>query len=78
MEDKNPGKPPLSPLLAPASKTERKRKPATKKAETKKKLDQARGQTCVNIGSAFQWWRQLWESMGLKNDTMTAEFLLDR
>ncbi len=37
---------------------ERKRKSANEKAETEKKLDQARGQTRVNVGTAFQWWSQ--------------------
>ncbi len=78
MEDKNQGKPPVPPLLAPQTSQDRKRKSAAEKAETEKKLDQARGQTRVNIGTAFQQWSQLWESAGLRDDAMTAEFLLDR
>ncbi len=66
MEDKNQGKPPLPPLLQCAAE----------KVETKKKLDQASGQTQVNIGTAFQRWSQLQESAGLRDDAMTAEFLL--
>ncbi len=45
MEDKNQGKPPL---LTPPTKQERKKKSAGEKAETEKKLDQARGQTRIN------------------------------
>ena len=80
MEDKNQGKPPLPPLLTPPTKQERKRKrkSAGEKAETEKKLDQARGQTRVNIGTAFQRWSQLQESVGLRDDAITAEVLLDR
>lgn len=44
---------------------------------TKKRLDQARAQTRVNIGVAFQRWRQLREMKGLKSDAMVAVFLLD-
>ncbi len=44
MEDKNQEKLPLPPLLAPLMKQERKRKSVGEKAETEKKLDQARGQ----------------------------------
>ncbi len=72
MEDKNQGKQPLPPLLAPPTKQERKRKSAGEKAETEKKLDQARGQTWVN------WWSQLRESAGLRDDALTVEFLFDR
>ncbi len=78
MEDKNQGKLPLPPLLTPPRKQERKRKSAGEKAETEKKLDQARGQTQVNIGTAFQRWSQLRESASLRDDAVTAEFLLDR
>ncbi len=78
MEDKTQGKPLLPPLLAPPTKQERNRKSAAEKAETEKKLDRTRGQTQVNTGTAFQRWSQLRESAGLRDDAMTAEFLLDR
>ncbi len=33
-----------------------------------KGYDQARGRTRVNIGAAFQWWRELKEREGLESD----------
>ncbi|CAL8325221.1 unnamed protein product [Arctogadus glacialis] len=70
---------PLPPLLAPVHpfKKARKRKTETEKAATIKKLETARGKTRINIGLAFQRWRQLRELNGLKSDAMVAVFLLD-
>ncbi|CAM4574040.1 unnamed protein product [Leuciscus chuanchicus] len=44
----------------------------------KQALDKARGQTRVNIGAAFERWRQLRELKGLKSDAEVAVFLLNR
>uniref|UniRef100_A0A672QPG9 Uncharacterized protein n=1 Tax=Sinocyclocheilus grahami TaxID=75366 RepID=A0A672QPG9_SINGR len=38
----------------------------------------ARSRTRVNIGSAFQRWRELKERKGLRSDAKVALFLLDR
>uniref|UniRef100_A0A1A7X744 Si:dkeyp-30e7.2 n=1 Tax=Iconisemion striatum TaxID=60296 RepID=A0A1A7X744_9TELE len=54
-----------------------KRKTPFQLAENKKRLDAERGQTRVSIGIAFQRWRKLRDSKGLKTDTMVAIFLLD-
>lgn len=65
------------PPTACITKQSKKRKTVFEKATTKKRLDQARSQTRVNIGIAFQRWRQLREVKGLKSDAMVAVFLLD-
>ena len=45
----------------------------------KKELDTARGKRRVNIGSAFEQWRELMKLQPeLKSDEMVAEFLLER
>ncbi|XP_018520403.1 uncharacterized protein LOC108875766 isoform X3 [Lates calcarifer] len=43
----------------------------------KKGYDKARGKTRVNLGAAFQRWRDLRERKGLKTDEEVALFLLD-
>uniref|UniRef100_A0A671MY10 Uncharacterized protein n=1 Tax=Sinocyclocheilus anshuiensis TaxID=1608454 RepID=A0A671MY10_9TELE len=54
-------------------------KKISEKRNIKKKVyDQARGSTRVNIGAAFQWWRELKEREGLESDAEVALFLLDR
>uniref|UniRef100_A0A8C5G419 Uncharacterized protein n=1 Tax=Gouania willdenowi TaxID=441366 RepID=A0A8C5G419_GOUWI len=55
-----------------------KRKSVEEKAATKRALEKARAQTRVNVGAAFQRWRQLRDQMGLKSDAKVADFLLDR
>ena len=65
-------------VTAHPSKKTRKRKPETEMAATKKALDKERSQTRVNIGAAFEWWRQLGHVKGLKSDAEVALFLLDR
>ncbi|XP_073711610.1 uncharacterized protein [Misgurnus anguillicaudatus] len=69
-------------LTAPAfavseSKHGKKRKTVQEKAINKKYLDKQRNQTRVNIGVAFQRWRELRDLKGLKSDAMMALFLLD-
>ena len=44
----------------------------------KKGYDHERAKTRVNIGVAFQRWRELHELKGLKTDAEVAVFLLDR
>ncbi len=73
MESKNQGKPLLPPMLTPPTKQERKRKSACEKAETEKRLDQARGQTRVNTGTASQRWSQLQVSVGFSNEVFNGE-----
>ncbi|KAM6974320.1 uncharacterized protein LKV04_015960 [Tautogolabrus adspersus] len=70
---------PLPRLLVTArpNKQGKKRKTEAEKAVTRRKLDKARGQTRVNIGTAFPRWRQLKEAKGLQSDAMVALFLLD-
>ena len=65
-------------LLAHPTKKAKKRKPEAEKAATRKALDIERSRTRVNIGAAFERWRQLGHVMGLKNDAEVAFFLLDR
>ncbi|XP_065133775.1 uncharacterized protein [Paramisgurnus dabryanus] len=79
MEDKKQPKLPLPALLVTARPTKkpRKRKSEAEKAATKQALDKARGQTRVNIGGAFERWRQLRELKGLKSDAEVAVFLLN-
>uniref|UniRef100_A0A3B4XVK4 Uncharacterized protein n=1 Tax=Seriola lalandi dorsalis TaxID=1841481 RepID=A0A3B4XVK4_SERLL len=47
----------------------------TCRATTKETLDSARSQTRVNVGVAFQQWRQLREQKSLKKDTMVQGFV---
>uniref|UniRef100_A0A673LVG4 Uncharacterized protein n=1 Tax=Sinocyclocheilus rhinocerous TaxID=307959 RepID=A0A673LVG4_9TELE len=56
----------------------KKRKISEKQNIKKKGYDQARGRTRVNIGAAFQRWRELKEREGLESDAEVALFLLDR
>jgi len=44
----------------------------------KKAYDQEKGRTCVNIGEAYQRWRELKEWKGLTLDAEFALFLLAR
>ncbi|XDV26995.1 hypothetical protein PO909_030597 [Leuciscus waleckii] len=44
----------------------------------KTSLDKQRNKTRVNIGVAFQRWRELRDLKGLKSDSSMALFLLDR
>lgn len=44
----------------------------------KKFYDQARAKSRVNIGEAFQQWRDLREEQGMKTDAEVAQFLLER
>ncbi|XP_048009675.1 uncharacterized protein LOC125243875 [Megalobrama amblycephala] len=65
------------PTTPGTGKQSKKRKTVLQTATTKKRLDQQRAQTRVNIGVAFPRWRQLRDSKGLKTDAMLAVFLLD-
>ncbi|XP_060915229.1 zinc finger protein 771-like [Labrus mixtus] len=59
-------------VTARPAKNSEKRKTEAEKAATK-----SSGQNRVNIGTAFQRWRQLRELKGLRSDSMVALFLLD-
>nr|XP_020496293.1 uncharacterized protein LOC109989033 [Labrus bergylta] len=48
-----------------------------RKTEAEKAATKSSGQNRVNIGTAFQRWRQLRELKGLRSDAMVALFLLD-
>ncbi|XP_016398799.1 uncharacterized protein LOC107732068 isoform X6 [Sinocyclocheilus rhinocerous] len=61
-----------------ADKKKKKRKISEEQSIKKKGYDQARGKTRVNIGAAFQRWRELKERLGLESDAEVALFLLDR
>lgn len=65
------------PPQQPKPKVPFRRKTLFEKVTEKKRLDQIRSKTRINIGGAFHRWRQLQHSKGLKNDAMVAEFLLD-
>ncbi|KAL0973572.1 hypothetical protein UPYG_G00206280 [Umbra pygmaea] len=58
-------------------RSSKKRKTLFESAKNKKDLDKARNQTRVNIGVAFQRWRNLRDSKMLKSDAIVALFLLD-
>ncbi|XP_020496254.2 zinc finger protein 771-like isoform X3 [Labrus bergylta] len=66
---------PLPRLLVTArpKKEGKNRKTEAEKAVTRRRLDKTR----VNIGTAFQRWRQLRELKGLRSDAVVALFLLD-
>ncbi|XP_053195562.1 uncharacterized protein LOC128379949 [Scomber japonicus] len=55
----------------------KKEKPEEERTANKKALDKARGQTRINIGVAFERWRQLRDLKGLNSDAEVALFLLD-
>ncbi|KAM4584545.1 uncharacterized protein PAE49_004061 isoform 2-T2 [Odontesthes bonariensis] len=77
-QQKNP-KLPIPPLLTTAytSKISKKRKKEAEKDVRRKEIDRARNKTRVNIGEAFERWRELRELKGFKLDADLAIFLLD-
>lgn len=62
---------------AMAVKQPKRRRSAAQKFK-KNFLDQARAESRVNIGEAFERWRDLRELKGMKTDEEVALFLLDR
>ncbi len=54
------------------------RKISEKQNIKKKGYVKARGRTRVNIGAAFQRWRELKKREGLESDTEVVLFLFDR
>jgi hypothetical protein len=66
------------PLLAPTVKVGRKRKSIEERAEIKKKCEERRTQSRINIGSTIARWRKLQRNLGLKTDADMADFLLSR
>ena len=60
------------------AKQPKKRKTELEKKESKRKTDHIRSKTRVNIGIAFEKWRELRDSLGLKLDSELATLLLDR
>ncbi len=69
--------PPL-PTTAYTAKTAKKKVTVEEKKAKKKVLNQARDKTRVNIGVAFQRWRELHDLKGFKTNSELATFLLDR
>jgi len=65
-------------LLAPTRKLGRKRKSFEEKAETKRKCEERRKLSRINIGFTIDRWRKLQRDLGLKTDADTADFLLSR
>ncbi|XP_039550416.1 uncharacterized protein LOC120495081 isoform X4 [Pimephales promelas] len=64
------------PLLAPTLKVGRKRKSVQERAEVKRKCEERRNLSRINIGSTIDRWRKLQGDLGLKTDAETADFLL--
>ncbi|CAM4698373.1 unnamed protein product [Leuciscus chuanchicus] len=64
------------PLLVPTVKVGRKRKSVEERAAIKKKCEERRTQSRINIGSTIDRWRKLQGDLGLKTDADTADFLL--
>ncbi|XP_077065257.1 uncharacterized protein LOC143716740 isoform X33 [Siphateles boraxobius] len=64
------------PLLAPTVKLGRKRKSIEERAEIKKKCEERRTLSRINIGFTMDRWRKLQGDLGLKTDADTADFLL--
>ena len=71
---------PVPPILSTTytAQQSKKRKTGTERVTNTKRLNNERSNTRVNIGIAFQRWRELRELEGLKSDAMVAVFLLDR
>ncbi|KAM9792287.1 uncharacterized protein ACB057_010819 [Neosynchiropus ocellatus] len=70
---------PTPALLTTADAAKRpKKKPGPRTAPKSLKKDQKRAETRINIGDAFQQWRELRESLGLLHDWELADVLLDR
>lgn len=80
MADSQKGKLPIPALATTAytTKQAKKRKSDSSKRESKRESDNKRNKTRVNIGTAFQRWRQLRDSIGFKLDSELAIHLLDR
>ena len=81
MAEERANKIPIAPLQTTAytAKQPKKRIRKTERNMGKKReSDRARNKTRVNIGMAFQPWRELMELKGMKSDSQMALFLLDR
>ncbi|XP_052398121.1 uncharacterized protein LOC127945948 [Carassius gibelio] len=62
-------------------RSKRKRKPSLRAAQslsTKRESKRVSERTSINLGGAFERWRQLRDLMGFKSDPQLAFFLLDR
>ncbi|KAM4595290.1 uncharacterized protein V3H82_002787 [Fundulus diaphanus] len=73
------GKLPIS-RVAPVrtTKTRKQKKTDEEKGAKKRELYRARNKTRINIGAAFQRWRELIILKGFKNNTELATYLLDK
>lgn len=69
--------PPL-PTTAYTTKTNKKRKTEEEKNIRRKEVDRARNKTRVNVGVAFDRWREVRDLTGFHLDADLAMFLLDR
>lgn len=61
-----------------SAKQPKKRKTDSSKRESKRQSDNKCNKTRINIGVAFQRWREVRDNIGLKLDSELAVLLLDR
>ena len=80
MADDRTGKTAIPRLETPAfsAKQPKKRKTDSSKRGSERQSDNKRNKTCINIGVAFQRWREVRDNIGLKLDSELAVLLLDR
>lgn len=80
MADDRTGKIAIPRLETPSfyAKQSKKRKTNSSKRESKRQLDNKRNKTRINIGVAFQRWREVRDIISLKLDSELAVLLLDR
>lgn len=69
---------PLPTTAYTAKQSKKWREKAEKRIGKKRETDRARNKTRVNIGKAFQRWRELMKLKRMKSDSQVALFLLDR
>ncbi len=69
--------PPLA-VTAYTAKQSKRRKTDEEKRDLKRKSDQKRNKTRMNIGTSYSRWRDLRDRLGLNLDSKLAVVLLDR
>lgn len=80
MAENHAGKIALPRLATTAYTTKHPKKKKTEfdKMKSKRELDRKRNKTRINIGEAFQRWRELRDGIGLSMDSDLAVLLLDK